>query len=504
MYQDLNDNMAEVINTSKLRGDAIGGGFIRTLGRIFNLISADTFNLNGLFEAKSEQARTEIAQKLYDFYQGDMEQIESHIIKALGRTFRSEDIAQFQMIYLPVLRRIIDKLCLVYKSKTERTLQSEGATKKLNELYAGSDIDTKSKHWYRMAKVFHTVLVQPVVRTQDDKQVLTYEIWTPNKISVVEREDNFLRPAKVVYQIQMRKPNGVADIETVYWSDTEHFRTDAHGKLIRDEDNPNGENPYKILPFVVLRLKETENFWGEGETLLANVEEKIDFLLIQLMDLLVMQGHGQPVLINAKVEGTIQTGPRHPLMLIPHNPDAPTDFKFVSVAGKVSEITSAIDWLISRTMTLYGLAQSSTMESSQTASGYAKMLDNWDVIEQREEDVAVLKEFEKELFRMTKIVVEYEDLMSFGETDELNIEFEGYQFPQDPKVELEVKKEKMNLGLWTPADDLMMEDSTLTKEEALSKLEENLTIRNRLRDEFGLTVALSGQEKTSAGMMYEA
>jgi hypothetical protein len=346
-----------------------------------------------------------------------------------------------------------------------------------------------------MGKLFHTVLVQPVVREKGGEKRLEFDIWTPNKITVVESETNYLEPAKIMYQVDVRKADGDIETETVYWSKEEHFRVDEHGNKIVDEGNPDGKNPYGVIPFVVLRFGEPENFWGTGETLLANIEEKVDVLLVQLMDLLIMQGHGQAVLKNAQVEGNILTGPKHPLILTPQNPDSDADFYFATVTGKVSEITSAIDWLINKTAVMYGLSQSSEQGKSQVSSGYAKMLDNWDIIEKREEDCAVLSEFEGRLFDVVKAVVEYEGVESFGESSDFYVEFSDYTFPTDPKVDIETKKMKMDLGLWSPVDDLMKEDSTLTREEALDIIEENLTTRNRIRDEFGMTDSLNKKEE---------
>jgi hypothetical protein len=476
--------------------DKLRGGILNTMARVFNLASSGAVNVLDTVESESEMERMAVSQKLHDYYQGDLDEIYNHLCATLGRTYTQNDILEFQMLYLPVMRRIIDKLCIVYKGETERYVDGEGETEKLTALYEQAGVDSKSKHWYRMAKLHHTILVQPVVREISGVPTLNFDIWTPNKVTVIEESENYLLPAKVIYQVSVKDENGKSVVNTVFWSKDEHFIMDERGKTKRTEDNPDGKNPYGVLPFVVLRFGETDNFWGEGETVLANVEEKVDVLLIQLMDLLIMQGHGQPVMTNAKVDGSIVTGPKHPLMLFPHNPDSPATFEFATVSGKVTEITAAIDWIINKTSVMYGLSQSSEQGQSQTSSGYAKMLDNWDIIEKREEDMAVLSAFERVLYSVARTVCEYEGLEVPGEksVDTFYVEFSDYEFPQDPKVELEVKKAKMDLGLWTPLDDLMEDDPTLTKDEAFSIIEENLTTRNRIRDEFGMTDPLGQPE----------
>ena len=133
---------------------------------------------------------------------------------------------------------------------------------------------------------------------------------------------------------------------------------------------------------------------------------------------------------------------------------------------------------------MYGLANSS--EQGQVASGYAKMLDNWDTMEIRQEDIKILKEFERELYRKTKIVAEYEGLGTLPDETNFSIEFGDYSFPTDPKIEMEVKEMKLKFGLWIPTDDLQAEDDNLSIEDAMKMLRERLALRNEIKDEFGL------------------
>jgi hypothetical protein len=477
--------------TSKTITGQVARGIIGWIRSIFAMSSATTFNVKDVLDEKTESERVERAQRLYDLYHGDVDAIVGYLSEALSRTFSADDIEEFQWLYLPVTRTIVDKLCIVYRGEIDRTLTTDQATAELKEILTSSDINAKSKYWHRMAKLFDTVLVQPVVREIDGEKVLQFDVWTPNKAIVVEREENFLEPERVIISVQSRNADGSFELRNIHWTDKEHFETDAEGHIINDPENPNRENPYAELPFVVLRLRETENFWGDGQTVLANIEEKIAILLVQLMDLLIMQAHGQPVVANAKLEGIVRTGPKYPLVLRsdPASPQAGADFFFAASEGKIDELTSAIDWLIDRTMTMHGLAQSSTMAKSTVASGYAKLIDNWDLIERREEDVEILKTFERKLFRKAAIVMEYHEMATFVESEQLNLDVGDYTFPEDPIVEYKAKKMRMDLGLWTPVDDLMKQDRTLTREEAIKRLRDNLQLRNELNDQYGLVTS---------------
>jgi hypothetical protein len=468
-------------------------GIIQKLASYFSLLPA-TINLN--FESANESVRLQLAQKMWDFYNGNASDIERYLNTALGRTFTSDDIAVFQLLYLPVMRTIIDKICMVYQGDVTRELEVESENVKLQELYESSNIELKQKEWYKLAKLFHTVLVQPIVRNGR----LEFEIWTPNRVSVVPKKDNYLQADVIRYEYQTLNDAGKSVVYTVYWSDTQHFITDDKGEHITSalDNNDKGINPYGVLPFVPLRFRDTENFWGEGETVLLNAEEKIAVLLVLLIDVLVMQGHGQLVFENANMKGNIKTGPRYPIDLKRDNPDQAASASLLESNGKVKEIQDSVDWIINRVMKMYGLNQTVEAGQSQTASGYAKLIDNWDIIEKRWEDVGVLVEFEQRLFEVVKKVAAVEGLETFSDGSKLNIYFENYEFPQDPKVELEVKKLKYDLGLWNPIDDLIASGEAEDEAGAMKIIQRNLEMRQKLKDEFGFFTNNNNQESSSA------
>lgn len=483
------------MNTNKLTGDYTGGA----ISRIRQLLGLNGpgFRSVGLLDPLSmqnEENRIRHAQRLYDFYVGDYQAIAKHVEKALARTFTADDINEFQILYFPVFKRIIDKICAVYKSGVWRTLDTDSATAKLDELYEQSDILIKQREWFRAAKAFDTILVRPVVRKVNGKQKLEYDILTPNNVTVIPREDNYLKASLVSYAEE-----SVDGVKTVVWTDTEHYLLDQNGGKIAVPGNEQMVNPYGMLPFEELRVRSTDDFWGEGQSILCNVDEKVAILCIQLMDLLIMQSHGQPVVTNARLEGDVVTGPKHPMVLIPQNPEQQAGFAFVSPDARIKDVQDAIDWIITKISVLYGLSRSSESGESQAASGYAKLLDNWDLMEQRAEDVEVLKDFEKRLYFKTQLVANYD--MNAGLPEEgFGIEFDEYDFPVDPQTDIATKKEKMELGLWTPVDDLMEADSSLTKEEAKAILRENLAIRNELKDAFGLfTEEVDGIRRDTGG-----
>jgi hypothetical protein len=103
------------------------------------------------------------------------------------------------------------------------------------------------------------------------------------------------------------------------------------------------------------------------------------------------------------------------------------------------------------------------------------------MFEIRNEDIGILTEFEKRLYRVVQKVLAAEGIALPEEG--LGVEFGDYQFPLDPKVEMETKKMKKELGLWTPIYDLM--ENGMTEEEAIAELAKIKELNKGLTDGSG-------------------
>ena len=104
-------NLAILRSGTSVVQPSSGGGIINWIRDVFKMTSLSDFDVMGGFDEQNESQRVEIAEKLYAFYQGSMEEIGGYLTSALARTFTAQDVAEFQMVYLPVARRIIEKVC---------------------------------------------------------------------------------------------------------------------------------------------------------------------------------------------------------------------------------------------------------------------------------------------------------------------------------------------------------------------------------------------------------
>ena len=285
---------------------------------IQNTIQANTIYtpLLQVVDTSDEVQRIAHFARLLDYYQGDEDAIKKHLDTAMSKTFSKETRAGMQIPYYNIVRRIIDRLSLAYKVPAERYVVVKHDAKgnpnptqqrdleNYFECLTGSNINAQAKSWHKLAKLGDTVLVAPAWRGDH----IEYDVYFPNQISVLERSDNYLEPQAVMYEMSVRVGSDY-EVRRIYWDAENYFVIDVDNHNIPIPDNPTNENPYGLLQFVPLRLRETEGFWGEGDTQLVDICEKVNVLLCSAMHNAIMQSHGQAVAINFGTKGKIAIGP---------------------------------------------------------------------------------------------------------------------------------------------------------------------------------------------------
>ena len=451
-------------------------------------------------DERSEIERVRHFQRLYDYYIGDEKEILRHLEEAMGRTFKTSTIDRMQLPYMNIVRRVIDRLALAYKlspdryvvvehkSEGEQTIPDEKQQKSQDnyqEMLKGSNINAQAKLWHKLAKLSDTVLVQPAWRDEH----LEYDVFAPHQIYVRERQDNFLLAEAVVYQITQRNEAGESEFRKVFWSDTQHYILDKDDKPIPQPENPDNINPYGVLPFAILRMKETENFWGEGDTQLVNICEKTNILLASAYHNVIMQSHGQAIAINFNVKGELQTGPDTVIQADNVSTDMQTpQFQFAHPEPAINESMQFIDWIIKTAGMMRGLAANSLSIEAKAESGAAKAIDNFELMELREDDLEILRPFEKQLFNISRTVWNYHSSgeQKIAEDAVFGIDFIEPEIMLTPKEEYEVKQIKLKLGLWTPDDDIIDEDEGIDQDTARALVREKLEFRNELNDQYGI------------------
>ncbi len=424
----------------------------------------------------STSANIQHFQRLYDYYSGDEDEIMVYTEKAMLKTFKASTIAKMQLPYFNIVRRIIDRLAIVYQVPADRyLLEDEKGNKVYQDLINSSDINSKCKVWHRLSRLLDTIYVQPVFR----KDHIEYDIFPPHLLEVGEDPDNYTKAIEVRYKI----PGEGSDYFTVIWAEKYHWILDNKGLPVPGKNPWNGQNLYGVLPLIPLRLRETEDHWGEGDTQLVDINEKINILLASTFYNALLQSHGQAVATNFDFEDNeeIQTGPDKIIQVKNVTKDmvAPS-FMFVQPNPAIEACMAQIDWMVKTAAMMRGLSAESVSIDSRAGSGAAKAIDNWELIEQRKDDIEYLRPFEKKLFDITRVIWNFHRPEKISLLSVFGVDFEEPKAPVNELDDLKAKEMKLKWGLWTPVDDMIDEDEGITKEIALKMIEDNMETNKKL------------------------
>jgi hypothetical protein len=462
-----------------------------------------------------QRRRVYDAQKMWDWYYNDKERILFHVRRAMMKMFKQETVNRMNVRVLNVVYRVVNKICMVYKQPPQRELNG-GTTAEVSqktiagkktaevvdnpdkeneqyqEMIASSTIANKAKEWHRLGRLFNTVLVQPVWVPDPNEAgegFMDFNVHTPAWCIVKSDQNDYLRPESFYYP-RWVTIDGIEQQVLVFWDAKSHFYIDRVGNKRPLPDNPQMTNPYGLLPAAVLRFSEGIDFWGEGLWDLIDVTEEVAVQLSNLAYVGIFQGHGQAVAINMNLpQGTV-IGPDRPLTVDNAGGSAESatpSFSFAHPQADLKGLQDMIDWLLKDVQAIKGLAPESFSTQVRLASGVAKMQDNMDIEELRQDDIAILQNFEEDLFEvMARIWNVHNPGKKIDEEADFSISFADQKVTKTAQEKVLEREFGLTNGTVSRLDIIMEDDPTLTDEDAREKLKQILAENKQWEDKYGL------------------
>ena len=467
------------------------------------LTSTDARALPSSPDVVREQQRILHFKKLYDYYVFDRENILNYVADMMKGTFKPKAIKKMQFPLYNITRKIIDQLAVAYLEPAERytvaeksagefvNSEEEAAYELYQEILQGSNINSASKSWNRLAKLLDTVYVGVMYR--DGK--IEYDLFPPHSLAVVESEENYLEPQEVRYERSIGD-----DFKEFVWTKDTYDVLDADGKRVEGFNQWNGVNKYGLIPLVPCRLRVPEDHWGEGDTELVNLNEKVNIINASSFFNAIMQSHGILFATNLRLgeqliaaaqkgslendgsEGEFQTGPDAVFEANQvSKDDVQPDLKFVNPDPSIDSNIKLIDWMIKTLAVSKGLSASSVSTEANESSGVAKQVDLLELRERRRDDIEFLRPFEKRLFEVTRRVWNVNNPGNkLSEEAVFGIDFVEPQPIMDENQKLSVMEKKMGMGLASPVDMMKDEDEGIDEEQALDYILRNLELNNKI------------------------
>jgi hypothetical protein len=432
-------------------------------------------------EDKDKDER-EAAQRLVDWYSRDRAKIIDHLKTAGKKTFESLELWQFPIIN--GVRRTIQRLSMVYKDPPVREYwkgntqlkPASAAVEAIERMLKGIQLNRKMRALDRWSTLLNTVHVEVVYRNG----AIDWDVRLRPTTTVVPDPEDYLELSKFAYQ-------WVPDPETllplkgwVYWTDEIHQFITERGTAI-GMSTEDGRNPYldpasgkSVIPVVTVRkLEDVADYWGRYGADLVDAMEASALLLGNIWETTGIQAHGQPfgINLNLKAGEKLIVGARNPIIAEKVTKDLhPPSLTFPKPDPDIKEVQDLIDWFIKSNAAAYGLPPSAWALDEQRMSGFAKFMDNIELIEDREEQLEGWEAVEQDLYRKSVIVWNTwaPDSERVPEDVEIRLRFPKPKVPETPTEESTRWAVEIKSGLASYVD-FYQETEGLNAEDALKR-----------------------------------
>lgn len=407
----------------------------------------------------SSQERKAEARKRLDFYHDAQS---DYLFTRLQEIFSEPE--KLTLCYaINVLKKIVNNQAVVYLADAHREIDSGAEQDRavLDEITESCALAVKMKTASRYAKLLKTVLIRPAWR----KGRMDLDILTGNVLDVVTGDTpEDLQRILITHFPESGKSE---EVEYSLWTPESISRLDWNGNVTKSDSNP-----YRILPFVpVWDGCPTSDFWLPGGDDLVNAQEVLNEKLTDLIYVIRQQGFGVGWIKKGKQGGGTITVDPGTMVELPDTQHSGLGFE--SQKAPIREIVSAVQFLIEQVAISHGLAGTSLSTKVHRESGSAKVAGNRELEEQRRDDIALFRRYEKNLFDTFRVVWNtHNPGRKLSPSARLKVDF------YDPKPVISAKDQAetwdllTKLGVISPVDVLMERNPDIkTREEAIAFLE---------------------------------
>ena len=425
-------------------------------------------------------------EKQYRYYSGDFYNTKKYLISALELTYAVEDIEEMQLQLMNITEKIINQMCVVYLDPAQRRIMLNGeVSEELTDYYNSilpMDINTQDKQSHRLAKLHNTVL--PHVTFEDGR--FKYNTL-PSYLYNIKQD------AKKLLEVSYEKMYG-DDWYQVFWTKDKHYRLDAFGNPSSVPEG-DGTNPFGVLPFPELRLKNCVDFWGEGQNDLINVSEQVNLLLTKLVNSDVIMGTEGTVLavnLDLSKSGTekeglkkVRTGRRHPVTIDNIKADdMQPSLTHITTDPHIEDTMGMIDWYIKMIANFKGLNPHAILSEIKDTSDFQKTMDAVDQVEIRKDDIEPCRVFEHDRFEVTKrmnnVLLDTEGLQMIPEEAELMVDFAEIVIQKTPQETMDERDWQLEKNLTSLVEILKEINPDLDNSQAETMIQNNKTSNSTL------------------------
>lgn len=395
----------------------------------------------------------------YQIYNGQLKDI---IKSAIKKEFILQETVNEminRIIPINIAQKVTNKLAGVYRIPPKRAPvdENDGDQEAIDALSQPMEIDLNGKQANRYFKLCKIVAWEPYVNKLGFPKIRTLpaHTFTPISDDPIEPE----QPTYFVKHIDMADQDKKNHVHIV-WSDTEHYTMDGHGMIIVDEENPEAINPYGKIPFVL--IKDTlDRLIPLQDDDLISMQIAICLLLTDLAFATKYQAWSIIYLIGASTE-KMSFNPNSIISLpIPSSgikPEIGTIKPDLDSDAMLRQVETLVGMLLT-TKSLSVNAVLPGLQASNASSGVAKLLDQAESTEDKNDQKMFFIKAEKQLWDLIAKnclpvwikagLVDPKYAYTFSPEFELSIVFPDMKPIMTEKEVIELQKMKVEAGFTT-------------------------------------------------------
>lgn len=402
-----------------------------------------------------------------------------------------------------VLKKVAEETALVYKNAPTRTVaMGDGADSDLRyaEIEAESNINQVMKTANRFNQFCNHMLIKCVYRGKK----IEYDLITPDAFDVFTPDEDW----KEIIAIRYFVGNDFQNISTSTGSTQHLFRKgylwtkypceieNAHyeagiyswNNYEKKEMFSFEENPYKdsdgipLLPFVLTYeewpVEKLLNFTRNSDLVVASIQTAI--MMTLLNEIFKFGSFKQLVAtgpINTEIPGEITSGYGTFYKLF--SSDGTADLKVLEGEAAIDKF---IDYAVRRIQLILaqrGIPPSAFTITGTPESGYRAQMDRKMLLDRRQDMVGFYRQFEAELFQITRVVNNTHHSKSIPDNAEFKIDFD------DLAVEMTKAEDNadwtflISQNAATPVDIIRKNNPDLNEQEATIQFEKNKALNQK-------------------------
>ena len=402
---------------------------------------------------RSSQVRKAKADKWIGYY---ADQQANQTYSLIARRWSQPEA--FRVFTVNLVKKIINKRANLYRVAPRRVFT--GMDQKAGEaIYDALNADVVLKRASRLTKLLKTTALQVGWSNNGP----TMSIATPSIMDVIYSNPEF--PDRMI--LTNRAPIE-ANVTYSDWTANTFTSRDFKGNPISVPGNPNGENPYGVLPFIPLfdTLPDDQFFLPGGDDLIES-QEAVNVALANLWRAVELQAHGQAWATGVPAGEALNFGPEKAITL----PDGGM-FGFAAPNAPIQDILAAIEFTMRQVAATNDLSADVFDLDRHSESGAAKQVEQIDLREARQDDIALWRTYESRLWELVKVVVNTHIPGTIPANATMSVDFGVMQESLAETERLTNARTKVDLSVWSPVDVIMAENPDVysTRAEALAEL----------------------------------